>query len=69
MATECSHFSSETMRNMQVALEVGWSSLPPHRKCNRTRRCWPRASLTQQKRESAALRDCSCLRWCLLLTL
>jgi len=32
MATECSHFSSETMRNMQVALEVGWSSLPPQQK-------------------------------------
>src|SRR5262245_44806849 len=29
---------------------------------NRARRRWPRASLTQQKRESAALHDCSCWR-------
>jgi len=29
MATECRHFSSETVRNMQVALDLAWSSLSP----------------------------------------
>jgi len=38
MPAECRDFSSETMRNMQVALEVAWGSLPPQQKVQSNKR-------------------------------